>query len=148
VFVKDDTRGCPVARYEWTERYSVSIPEIDEQHQQLFALMNQAADAVENLNCAKAVTVLLPKLVDYTDYHFKTEEQKMSDHAYPAADIHRAQHDAFRERLNEMATRAAGADEGERAALMLELTNLVHNWLVNHIGTVDRELAEHVSRKG
>jgi len=137
-----------MGQYSWNAGYSVGVALIDEQHQQLFSFINQVADAIRNLKCADAVNVILPKLVEYTGYHFDEEESRMNQLGYPEAAQHRAQHEAFKAKLDELTVRAKNADVSDRAAATLDMLTFLNDWLVQHIGSVDKKLGAFLREKG
>ena len=137
-----------MGQFSWDAGYSVDVALIDAQHQQLFSLINQVADAVENLKCAEAVDVILPKLVNYTGYHFDEEESRMNQLGYPEAAQHRAQHEAFKAKLDELSVHARNADVSERAAATLDMLTFLNDWLVQHIGAVDKKLGAFLRENG
>jgi hemerythrin-like metal-binding protein len=71
----------------WSDEYSVNIKEIDRQHQFLINIINQMhelvmTDAVDGVN-KTAIRRVFAELADYTDYHFRTEEELFKTHNYP-----------------------------------------------------------------
>ena len=59
---------------EWNEKYSVHIEEIDSQHKKIFSIINRLHSALKARKGKKVIGNLLDELVDYTYYHFATEE--------------------------------------------------------------------------
>jgi len=60
---------------EWNDTFSVSVDEIDNQHKKLFGIINELHDSVVERNSKRVIGGLLKELLDYTDYHFKSEEK-------------------------------------------------------------------------
>ncbi len=137
-----------MVQYSWDASYSIQVKLIDQQHQQLFSLINQVVDAVQNLRCAEAVDEIMPKLVDYTRYHFEEEESRMQELGYPEYKQHKAQHDAFKQKLDQLAAKAKGAPDGERASVTLDMLRFLNDWLVQHIGEVDQKMAPFLKEHG
>ncbi|MFN3309093.1 MAG: bacteriohemerythrin, partial [Anaerolineales bacterium] len=61
----------------WSDEFSVNIKEIDNQHRQLIEMVNQLQRAMKEGKGAAALNDILQRLIDYTDYHFSTEERMM-----------------------------------------------------------------------
>lgn len=137
-----------MVQYSWDASYSVNVKVIDQQHQQLFSFINQVVDAVHNLRCAQAVDEIMPKLVDYTNYHFEEEESRMQEFDYPEYGPHKAQHDAFRQKLEQLAGQAKDAPQSERASVLLDIYKFLNDWLVQHIGEVDQKMAPFLKEHG
>ena len=68
---------------------------IDSQHKELIEKMNQLLESCENGNDKLTAVKTLDYLEDYTDYHFKAEEQLQRDIDYPGYEKHIAQHEIF-----------------------------------------------------
>ena len=58
---------------EWTQALSVGMDEIDQQHQQLYSIIAQLIDARKQGLDHQSVLSILTRLVDYSDYHFRTK---------------------------------------------------------------------------
>ena len=59
----------------WNSEYSVGIDQIDKQHQKLVLLINTLFDAMKEGKGKERQGHILNELVQYTDYHFKCEEE-------------------------------------------------------------------------
>ena len=66
----------------WSNHYSVSVDVIDEQHKKLMGLCNKLHRLIENKDADSKVQEVLSELVDYTLYHFQTEEELFSKVCY------------------------------------------------------------------
>ena len=86
---------------KWTMAYSVDVPEIDEQHKRLFALVNDLHHAMKT-GKDKDLARIIDAVVDYTDYHFKAEEELLRSCAYPEFDEHKEMHDSLTRRARHM----------------------------------------------
>lgn len=113
---------------QWSEAYSVSINEIDEQHQELFVLLNEFDDAISAHKTNDVVNEVLARLISYTTRHFALEEEVMRLGHYPDLEAHIVQH---RDLVKDIEKFIARADAGEHIAY--ELNHFLRKWLVNHI---------------
>lgn len=86
----------------WDAKYSVNIPEIDGQHQKLFALLNDLYEAMQEGLGRDIIGAALGNLVDYAIYHFTHEEKLFRQHGYAEEEAHRAEHAKLAERLKAM----------------------------------------------
>ena len=125
----------------WSERLSVHVPEIDVQHQNLIALINELHEAMNLGKGAEVLRDILGGLLAYTRIHFATEEQLMREHTYAGHDEHKAAHDAFTEHVN--ATLAIWT-RGQ-AIVTLQLAYYLRDWLANHIQGMDKRLGDYLS---
>lgn len=67
----------------WNDNFSVGVKAFDEHHHRLFDLLNGLLTAVENGTADEGKLVAaLKELIDYTDYHFKAEEDLLRKNGY------------------------------------------------------------------
>ena len=67
------------ASFRWTEKYSVKIAALDNQHKRLFAIINELNQALANGEGKAATDSVLRKLVDYAKAHFAAEESLLAN---------------------------------------------------------------------
>lgn len=133
-------------RIEWTSRLSVGVPLIDEQHQSLIGRIRDLSQAVEERQGIGAVTTTLNFLVDYTEYHFSTEEKHMVANEYPGLQYHKGQHEEFRRTLANL--EADFREEGSSQDLAGSIKTFLFDWFVTHIERVDRGFGQFLTHKG
>ena len=73
------------------------------------------------------------------------EERLMAARGYPEIAAHKAQHAEFQRRFKE--DEATYRERGATSLVVLDLRDLLRGWLVNHVCTVDVQLAAFL-RKG
>jgi hemerythrin len=142
---KDSSRGrrFTIDMFEWKPEYSVQIPEIDAQHQRLFALASNLHDAMAQ---GKGKTVLeqsLAQLVDYTKVHFAAEEQFMGKYRYPEVTAHKAQHDQLTAQVVELEKEFRAGN----TTLSVGLMTFLKNWLEHHIARSDQQYSVYIRSK-
>ena len=127
-----------MARIEWQRVFNTNIPEVDEQHQKLVAMINQLDDSLHMgmgvVN--KEEGTVLVALVDYTKYHFDTEEKVMQKIGYPDYQGHKKMHEDLRHQIASKLLRLKGG--GSVSAT--ELTSFLTDWLINHIIHEDKKI--------
>jgi len=133
-------------RIEWTPRLSVGVPLIDEQHKGLIARIGDLSQAAQEYQGTGEVTKTLNFLVDYTDYHFSTEEKHMQAQDYPALAFHKGQHGEFRRTLANL--EGDFQEEGSSQALATSIKTFLFDWFVTHIERVDKGFGRFLARKG
>ncbi|MBF0323150.1 MAG: hypothetical protein HQL62_09485, partial [Magnetococcales bacterium] len=67
----------------WTNKLSVNIRAMDQQHRRLVDLVNEVYAAVRAGDIQRGLKTTLPELVSYTVKHFKDEESLFEGHSYP-----------------------------------------------------------------
>jgi hemerythrin len=133
-----------MGRLQWSNDLMVGHAGIDQQHKELFARMNALLDAMSTGRGKIEVIRLVEFLQGYVETHFRDEEKWMLRVNYPAYPAHKAQHTTFERKLAAAAVQAKA--QGGSAALAIQMQNEVGDWLVNHIGQVDRKLAGFLGR--
>jgi len=129
---------------KWSDKYSVNIKIIDEQHQQFIKMINELSDRVAEESLPDTVGQILDKMLDYTNYHFKTEEDLFKTHNYPGFEIHKQQHDAFVKQVFEL---KEDFSKG-RITITLKILAFLNEWLINHILDSDQKYASYLNEKG
>jgi hemerythrin len=135
-----------MAKVEWNDRLSVGVDLIDEQHKMLLKRLNDFSEAVDSRQGSGEIVRTLEFLVDYTDFHFGTEERHMGAIQYPGLDHHVVKHNEFKATLKNL-----GEDfeeEGATTALADSINTLLINWLIKHIEAVDQEFGTFLKEKG
>jgi hemerythrin len=131
--------GASMDRIEWKPEFSVCVAEIDEQHQKLYAIINELRSAQRDALDYKAILTILSQLVDYSDYHFRTEDNYMIEINYPQFLSHRKEHLAYVKRTGEF----IAALESDQAALSQQILNFLCEWWQSHIINSDLKYARY-----
>lgn len=124
-----------MAFIEWSEQYSVSIPKIDEQHKKLLDLVNKLHGAMASGQGKDALGTILEELIQYTDYHFKTEEAAFSRYGYSEAEVHKEQHQNLLNTANDLQKKY----QKGTMLISVETLNFLVEWVTNHILVQDKQ---------
>ena len=132
--------GKPPRRLiEWDEiRMGTGVESVDAQHRELIEQINQLHLACLSGTGRPELLKLLAFMGRYAKDHFSNEEGVMRKHRCPAHEQNKAAHAQFlreHQRLVETVTR-----EGATTSAVLQLHEMLGNWLRNHICTVDTAL--------
>jgi len=125
-------------RLQWSEHFSVGIPEIDEQHKTLFDLVNMIHSAILEHKGTAVCAKVLDELIDYTRIHFGLEQSLMHIGKYPEYEAHCALH---RELVEEVEALQNKIHSG-KTAISFELLHFLRTWLTRHILGEDKKYAE------
>ncbi len=120
----------------WDNEFYLGVEKIDEQHKKLFDLIGDFYDALtidENLFYEKR-SEILKGLVEYTEYHFKTEEDLFDKHDYSSADLHKSQHRTFISEVSRQLENVLVADISHAKVFY----GFLVTWLLSHIARADR----------
>ena len=133
-----------MALMTWTkEAFGTEIAVSDEQHREIFAMVNGLNDAVAAGDRAK-VGQKLDGLINYVVMHFKTEEELMQKHGYPELAGHKAEHDKLVSTCADLQKKFHAG----QAQITAETTAFVRDWLVKHIPSVDKHYGPFLRGKG
>ena len=133
-----------MALMNWESRFSVSIKEIDEQHKKLFEIINSLHDAMKAGKGKDALGKVLSELVNYTVYHFGTEEKMFQKYGYPETALHKKEHAD----LTKQATELKAKFEKDGGIITIEVMNFLRDWLNNHILKIDMKYIPFLKSKG
>jgi hemerythrin len=135
-----------MAKIEWDDGLSVGVDLIDEQHKMLIKRMSDLHEAVTTSMAAGGVAQTLDFLVDYTHFHFSTEERHMEKYDYPKMPEHLAAHKEFKTTLANLAEDFK--EEGATQQLADAVDTFLFKWFVKHVQQIDQELGRFVNEEG
>ena len=126
-----------MSMFAWDAKYSLDIPEIDEEHQRLFALFDELYEAMQQGHGQEVIDKVLTSVLDYTAYHFAHEELLFRTYGYADEAAHRAEHVHLTEQAESLAhkLRAGHAD------VTVATLKLLFDWLNQHILGSDKKFA-------
>ncbi len=138
---REDVSAEPWFRF--LPEYVIGNAEIDDQHRTLMQLAEQFNTAIKAHRPGPEIARRFDELVEYTRFHFATEEGWMERHGYPGLSDHRRQHAGLIEEVGHIRERLAQGGE-------LVVLQTIKDWLVGHIASSDRAmgrfLAQHPGR--
>ena len=129
---------------KWDSSFETDIKIIDVQHKVLIKKVNQLYEFIED-NSINRIYPLIDELLEFTDYHFETEESLMEEHGYfelhsDDASHHKQQHRSFSANVVDI---REGLKKG-RPISREGLLSFLNSWLVGHIMSTDKKLAAHI----
>ncbi|MBN1223762.1 MAG: hemerythrin family protein [Candidatus Aminicenantes bacterium] len=133
-------------KIEWEDSLSVGVNQIDEQHKMLIQKLKDLSDAINEGHEYSKILKTLDFMIDYTDFHFSTEEGTMAENDYPGLDLQKKQHEEFKATLNNILEDYK--EEGPTSSLAESINVFLFNWLIKHIKGVDSKLGEFFAEKG
>ena len=124
----------------WSEKYETGFPIIDQQHQQMFTLVNQLQEAMVEQADPETLKQLLKELLKDTIAHFTLEEDLMQEHGYPSYAQHKQIHDRLTQKIRKVLHRIES--KNDTGSVNSELSHFLHQWLVHHIQGQDRKMIQ------
>jgi hemerythrin-like metal-binding protein len=125
----------------WNDELVTGIGKIDEQHQILVNIFNEANIKLNTNNNAEFLDEITRDMLSYALYHFETEEELMQKYGYTKdksedADTHIRQHRSF-------SAKVVALRRDIKAGILIspeDLLSFLNSWLTNHIISIDKEL--------
>ena len=134
------TVGAEMEILPWNDAFNTGIEVIDQQHRQLVAMLNALARHVAVGQDDLPLSELLQSLLDYADYHFKSEEQIWEKFIPEAETVknHNQTHRAFFDSIRKL-SQEQHADSQDN--VVQSLFEFLTRWLASHILESDRRMA-------
>ncbi len=129
---------------EWSEELSVNVKEIDDQHKLFVGLMDKLYGAITSNQATVLLDGIIDELVQYTIFHFSTEEKYFNQFNYEHADEHKIAHSAL----------LAGVENFKKEKndnkneLAMKILDFMENWLVEHLEIHDKQYTKCFNEHG
>lgn len=125
---------------EWDDdRFATGVAEMDEQHQNLFSLVNDLHEAMSEGKADDEVGRILGELQEYAEYHFADEEGFMKDcgYSHDCSECffdHKGAHREFEAEVNELVEQHEAGQP-----VTFDTMNFIKNWLTGHIAGTNQD---------
>jgi hemerythrin len=130
--------------FAWKAEYSVGIRQIDDQHKQLVAMINDLHEAMAEGKGRDILGEILAKLIVYTKEHFASEEALMEKHGYPDFPSHKVAHAKMTKKVMELQKEFEASDVKHS----IEVGRFLQQWLNKHILETDKQYSSFLHKKG
>lgn len=127
----------------WSDALSVGNAEIDAQHQKLVQLINGLHSHMIAGDAHEVMGKVLDRMIEYTAFHFGTEEKLMAQSGYPASAVHIAEHRKLVAKALDLQARFKSG----KTALTMETMAFLRDWLQHHIAESDHALGAYLAKK-
>lgn len=128
----------------WSSNLSVSVAEIDQQHQKLVGLINELHDAMKQGKGKEVLGKIVNELINYTATHFSLEERYFAKFSYPETGIHKLEHADFVKKV----TAFKNDFSNGKTILSVEVMNFLSDWLQKHIQGTDKRYTQCFNEHG
>lgn len=135
--------------FEWKDRYSLNIEEIDEQHKRLMEIGKRAYDIAiinDGYDRYDEILNIIDELLEYTKYHFGYEENLLKKYNYEHIHAQEEEHSFYVYKINQIASREDIDDNQKK--VILEIIDFLSEWITSHIMLSDREYSIYLKEKG
>lgn len=117
----------------WDDSLTTGIMLIDAQHKTLVNKANKLSHCIQDNNSCSDLSILLDELLEYTFYHFETEEEYFDKYNYLDKENHLKEHNDFRDYIKSFLFIKDKANILEA----LTLLSYLRDWITHHIKEVD-----------
>lgn len=118
-----------MALIEWNDTLSVGVTKFDNQHKNLIKIINDLNDAMRVGKGKDVMTNILNELINYTRFHFQSEEEAMEAANFPQLDDHKYEHGILTEQVMEF-YREFNAG---KKMITIQVMQFLKDWLNKHI---------------
>lgn len=130
--------------FEMKEEFRTGIQKIDEEHEKLFEIGERVytllSDEYSTDKYDKIIQII-HELKEYTEYHFKNEEEYMASINYTGMFTQKVQHAEFIKLLNDVDLKKIDVDQDKA---IMKLLKHISDWLVDHILKEDLKIKEEI----
>ena len=132
-------------RVTWSDRLSVGVQSIDDQHRKMVSLLSQLHDGIMSGKGKIALGGILQALIEYTTMHFTYEEDLLARSGYPDGAAHRKEHADLLLQIRDIRRQYETVGP---SAVTIPVMSFLENWTINHITGTDMRYREHLVAKG
>jgi len=125
------------------DHYRVGLERIDREHRYLFDLINRFHDGHRGGAEPRELQRMLNDLVQYSEEHFRHEEETMLENEYPGLSAHCGMH----EKLYLAIFRLSEELAADSSSITMDTHSFLRNWLVSHILTHDLQFADYLATR-
>ena len=115
---------------------------IDAQHKHFIEAVNDFYSACMSGKGADEINRTMNFLESYTTDHFEMEENLQIEHNFPDYNRHKMSHESFKKIVREL--RMKLDEQGPTQKIVIEITGKITDWLIGHIATQDKKIAEYI----
>lgn len=126
--------------FEWDDSLLTGISKIDEDHQKMFAIINEYFDSLMKAEAKKVSMGYMDKFLDYANHHFSLEEKYFDELKYPGALAHKEEHREVMEKVKMYKQYLeTGIDWIGSEPTSVEFWKFLKKYLKTHIQTTDKK---------
>ncbi len=128
----------------WSDRFSVGVKKLDNQHKQLISLLNKIIRSPNAQTSSETISDILTAMTRYAREHFQLEESLMEKYHYSQLDQHKKTHASF---FNNIAKLSLATMKNDNI-VPLQLLEYLNHWLQRHILEEDMLYKPFLAHKG
>lgn len=130
---------------QWSDSFSAGLPELDDDHRHLFALLDALHAAVEDGKQGQDLIPLVEALASHAQEHYAREEALMAKYGYPKLQSHAETHARS---LQDTARMLESLRAGDPNLSAYRLRHSLYFWFHKHFLEVDSDFKRFLLEKG
>ena len=127
----------------WKDSFMVGVNEMDKQHEQFVAYVNELHAALQSGDVESVLVAIYDKLTVYIQSHFTAEEALLKSFNCPLLETQKIQHEYFVSELNFMKKILMNDIQRAQNTLLF-----LKDWFLHHIMTEDQKYGEFMKTLG
>jgi hemerythrin len=131
-------------KLEWTNDFSVNVKELDDQHQKMFAIINDLQEQIDLGKGNQILSRVFKQMHEYAIFHFTSEEKLLMGAGCPLLDQQKVEHAYFIQKLSVF----NNDFRNFRIGLAKEVMSFLRNWWKLHILNHDKQFSAFLNEKG
>ena len=117
----------------WNDVYSIGDEAIDTEHKKIFTLANK----VKSCSAEEEIKKAVKEVINYTKFHFASEERYMQEIDYPEFASHKMIH---RELIEDLSNFLRQLNELSNQQIVDGLSSFINDQIINHILIEDKKV--------
>jgi hemerythrin len=131
---------------DWRDEYNVGVKEIDSQHKKFFNMIKNMSELYfKEAGCKDETAQLnrmLDELVNFTKFHFQSEEKLMEQYGYPRIQHQKKEHEMILSELNREVAAIRSA-----SGSIAKLVYFLIQWFIKHTVYSDKDVGLFIMRQ-
>ncbi len=128
----------------WDESCSVKIACFDDDHKQMFSIINRLHNAMLSSKGALVVPEIVTELIDHAQGHFSGEEAMMEKAKFPELASHRLEHEILLRQLEQFQQIIAAG----KFVSSVTVAEFLDKSMMPHTKQTDQKYSEHLNANG
>jgi hemerythrin-like metal-binding protein len=123
---------------EWKEEYLLGLQKIDNQHKNLFKIMNELYNIINEKKDFTLIKNLIKELNTYAEEHFGLEEGYFEKFNFELKEHHIKFHREFKEKIIELELK----NKEDKIQACFDLIDYLENWFLGHVLHEDKQYVD------
>ena len=129
----------------WTDELICNIDEIDRQHKELFAVVQNISCSADNAKSQEAIKGAFYFLEDYVKRHFAMEEHYMQLYKYAGYAEHKIEHEKFYDDF--VVLKKQYKSDHSCSIIVSEFQGSLYHWLETHLNGFDKSMCQFLNNQ-